>query len=601
MTMPGWYPDPHDPVWLRYFDGQQWTNDRQPAVQGPPAEQPAAEPRQDADLTMPRPASGAGSAPVPPSYPPAQQPTAYLPGGEPYAPPGQWAPQPAQQPAEPPAQWPQQPTTQPTQWLQQPAEWNAQPDRWTAPPAAEWTPPPGGQWAPTPPRRRRRLPLVLVLSVVLVAGLLTGGWFLLRKDKAPDFTFNGKAVNQPDVTLSQAEKALDVIVAQRHGAKSPDTRCYFGLAANPPKGAKKTDVDTAARCGPVLFIDGDAHRTYLSFPLTSTPSTHGSVSLAAAAAPISQDPSTVPADVSLRRPDDAKPPATGGLKVPEPPPATKNTLVAAFLTGQGVPAAPHDALMASLRGGIKLTKLGIVKRYGSGDNARTAPSGQRLVAFTYTSVPGQIGSVSPTHSQIGISLNGGGSRRLPSPGTGQVIVAAIPVHGRADVVLFVDNIRQTISLPEGKPGPSNLAVLRRSRIDAPLSVNKPMTIRFTQAGGSANLSGRVTATHALIGYWTDDGRHHASKGSKALLWMDFRFRIPNETSQTGVDAPLLTIKPAGGTAIRAKDLDPSDKVFAVFEVPATFTRGTVTIRGTEPGATAITVVTPIQFTVSMPK
>jgi hypothetical protein len=83
--------------------------------------------------------------------------------------------------------------------------------------------------------------------------------------------------------------------------------------------------------------------------------------------------------------------------------------------------------------------------------------------------------------------------------------------------------------------------------------------------------------------------------------MDFRFRIPNETSQTGVDAPLLTIKPAGGTAIRAKDLDPSDKVFAVFEVPATFTRGTVTIRGTEPGATAITVVTPIQFTVSMPK
>ena len=46
MTNPvaNWYPDPHDPNQLRYWDGQQWTEHRAPKqpVQQPP--QPAVEP-----------------------------------------------------------------------------------------------------------------------------------------------------------------------------------------------------------------------------------------------------------------------------------------------------------------------------------------------------------------------------------------------------------------------------------------------------------------------------------------------------------------------------------------------------------------------------
>jgi hypothetical protein len=194
--------------------------------------------------------------------------------------------------------------------------------------------------------------------------------------------------------------------------------------------------------------------------------------------------------------------------------------------------------------------------------------------------------------------------RRPRPGQldGRihVIVAALAAGGSAELVLRVDGIRQTIALPSEKPGPSNLAVLRRGRIDAALSVNKPMTIKFTRAGATANVSGRVTATHALIGYRTDHGKHHASNGSTTLLWMDFRFRVPNQADQTGVDAPLLTVTPLGGRPIRAKDVDPTDKVFAVFEVPATFARGTVTISGTEPGTTSIRVVTPVRFNVTIP-
>ncbi len=606
MTMPGWYPDPNDPAWLNYFDGQRWTGDRQQATTPMPAQQPAQQSADVSDLTMPRPASGYAAGSALPWSRPAQQPAPYqehvaFPPGPSQAPPAGQLPLSGQVPVSghAPARGQAPPGPSPAPWAAQQDQWSAQQSGW-APQATEWSPR-DGAWEPRGRRSRRRLPLILTLSLVLVAGLLAGGWFLLHKSKGPQFTFAGKRITQPDATLSQAEKALNVMVAQRHGAKDADTRCYFATQSAPPKGTKKTDVDTAVRCGPVLFVDGDPHRTYLSFALTSAPSAHGSVSAAAASAPISADPAAPPAGLTLSRPDGKTPPGDGGLQVPPPPPAAKGALVAAFLTGQSLPDAPRDALMASLRGGVKLTKVGVVKRYGSGDDARSAPAGQRLVAFTYTSVAGQIGNVTPTGSATGLSVNGRGSRRLPSPAKGQVIVAAIPNGARADLVLYLDHIRQTISLPDGKPGPTNLAVLRRSHIDARLSVNQPMTIKFTQGGASANLSGRVTATHALIGYWTDDGKHHASNGSKALLWMDFRFRVPNQADQTGVDAPLLTIRPSGGAPIRAKDLDRSDKVFAVFEVPATFTRGTVTISGKEPGSTAITVVTPVKFTVSIAK
>ncbi len=32
MTSPGWYPDPHDPRLVRWFDGEQWTGHAAPAL-----------------------------------------------------------------------------------------------------------------------------------------------------------------------------------------------------------------------------------------------------------------------------------------------------------------------------------------------------------------------------------------------------------------------------------------------------------------------------------------------------------------------------------------------------------------------------------------
>ena len=73
MTMPGWYPDPQDPSWLQYFDGQRWTGDRQPASGVIPAVR--VEPGVS-ELTVPRHALP-DAAPFPPGIHPPSYPAVF--------------------------------------------------------------------------------------------------------------------------------------------------------------------------------------------------------------------------------------------------------------------------------------------------------------------------------------------------------------------------------------------------------------------------------------------------------------------------------------------------------------------------------------------
>lgn len=551
MTTAGWYPDPEDTTSVRYFDGDHWTDDRHPT----------------ATLPAYRPPEPEEYSPVEPYRPPAlPSPAPSLPGYSDPLPAGDFS----------------------TTLLDGHADedddsWRSTPRRRSATP------------------RRRRRPVVIAICAAVLAGGLTGGWFVLHRSSATAFTFDGHTIADPSAPLQQAEKSVDALVASRHGVKSAATRCYYAVAAKPPPGAKKTDVDSALRCGPVLFVDGDATRTYLSYPLSSSTRPDGDVVLTPAAHPINAQPGLAPIGYTLRRPDKRTAPVNPGLDVPAPRAAAADTLIAADIGNQPLPDAPNSAVMVSLRGGVRLTKVGPVDRFGTGDSARSAPPGQQLIAFTYMSVPGQVANNAPPPNQLGVSVNDGPARAIPASTGGQAVVVAVPANGHADLVLNADGVRQTLALPSGAPGPSNLAVLRRNSIDATLAVNQPITIKFTRPGGTTSLAGTVSVTHALLGYWTDDGKHHASSGGKALLWMDFRFQAPHQQNETGIDAPLLHLTSAGGgSPIVAEDVDPSNRVFAVFEVPADFTKGTVTISGSEPGNPAITVVTPVTFPVTLP-
>ncbi|MDT4946003.1 MAG: hypothetical protein QOH14_2736, partial [Pseudonocardiales bacterium] len=153
--------------------------------------------------------------------------------------------------------------------------------------ATPWQPP---EWQPPPPpaqprRRRGRLVIAATAAVVVAAGLTA--WLVWPSE--PTLTYHGRRIADPGAVLTAAESSVHALVTTRHGVDSAATRCYFTEQRKAGSGSKKTDVDALLRCGPVLFVDGDRAKTYLSIPLTSAPDSGSKVTLTPGVTPRSND------------------------------------------------------------------------------------------------------------------------------------------------------------------------------------------------------------------------------------------------------------------------------------------------------------------------
>ncbi|MEO9140543.1 MAG: DUF2510 domain-containing protein, partial [Jatrophihabitans sp.] len=464
MADAGWYPDAQDPHAQHYFDGENWTGQRRPNTPNAPGQGPAAPPD---DATVRRgDLAGMGA---PPMFH-AQEPQS---GSHPdpaptWAAPAQSGYPPAQSGYQSPAQHGSWPTPQDQYAAQHPVP----------PQAGPWQPQGApSQWAPTPPPRRSRTPLIIagVAVVAVVAGLVT---FLAWPDDPPAFTFDGLEVAAGATTLTKAETALDTAVQTRHGAKNDDTRCYFARPKTTGSGAKKSDVEDALRCGPVLFVDGEKSAAYLRVPLTHEQS-NGKVTLTPQSDLTSIQPTSL-GDVDLVRPDGKKAPdGIGNLEVPAPPPANKDLLTTTSLGSTSPPPSLTGATMVGKSTKVTLASAGEIARYGSGDDARSAPAGQKLIAFQVSYGPGDVSSSGGTRASL--VIDGSTPRDLPSASGDTYVVAAIPSGASAVVSLVDGGFTQTLGLPDGKPGNANIAVLRRANKTG--YVGQTKTVIFKISGG----------------------------------------------------------------------------------------------------------------------
>jgi hypothetical protein len=492
MAEAGWYPDPGNPGWLRYFDGNEWTEHRDPIA-----------------------------------------------------------------------------STVPTDWQ------------------------PTGTFPPVPPpvqpsrsTNRGRLLLIGGVVLVLVAGLLTGGYFLFLRG-GPTLTYQGHQISDAKGVLTTAESNLSAVVSKRHGAKAADTRCYYAVPTTAAPGAKKTDVDQDLRCGPVLFVDGDAAQSYLNFGLRNS-QTSGQAKLTVASQPEAPTPAAIPADFTLKRPDGKTPPSgSGGLTPPAPPAADKGVLVSADIGSQNLAKAPDSAVMGSLSGGISLTNLGPVTRYGSGDSARSAPAGQKLIAFKTAGAPGNDATSSDLSASAGVSVDGSAAKPLPTK-VGAYYVLAVPTSVKtADLVLANAGLTQSISLLDGKPGPNNIAVLARKNRVVSTPATAPVTFTYSpEVGfedGSSGTSQTATATFNsgdLSYVNTATGTAvTASSAKTAILHLDVYYAAVHDPGPFAFPADLVTFTPTGGAPIAAKDIGGAKGVYLIFEVPAGLTTGTITLSG----------------------
>jgi hypothetical protein len=428
------------------------------------------------------------------------------------------------------------------------------------------------------------------------------------------FTYRGKPVKNANATLKQAETNLNHLVADRGGVAGGSARCYFAVPTHPAAGAKSSDVQSNLRCGPVLFVDGDPGREYLSFALTAN-AAGGSVTLTPAANPASANPEAEPANVNLERPDGAKPPAgSGGLLPPTPPAAQANSLGTGSVT-QPAGTKPVTAIIGSYGGGITITEIGPVTRYGTGDNARSAPANQRLYAFKLGPAAGNSGDVKDLSGDTTLTVDSGKPQALPPPTSGQAIVAAVPDTAKSVELILTDSgLKQSFSLLTEKPDPNNIQVLARShRSIAPGITNNATYNYSTKVVFADHVTGQtqtavIKLATATLAYRDDTNNFTASGTDKALLIPDVVYTGSHDGGPYGVDTSLLTFTPTGGAAIPAKNIssDPT-KIRNVFEVPAGVTSGTITVGGTatetfsgSASTYTVTVAAPVNFPVDFP-
>jgi hypothetical protein len=437
------------------------------------------------------------------------------------------------------------------------------------------------------------------VAVLVAAGLIT---WLVWPSQTTALTYQGTTIAAPGTVLQSAESTVKKLVADRHGAMNEQSRCYFSKPTKRPSGAKKTDVDDHLTCGPVLFVDGDPANAYLAVPFRSE-NAGGKAQLTPTDSLADVEPAAVPDSVTLVRPDGKSTPSgTGGLSVPKPPAADKDVLTAAQLGETSPPPALEGATMIGRSSGVTVLAAGSIDRYGSGDDARSAPAGEQLIAFKVRTESGDVDKNGS--ATVSVAVAGSAPRPLPRiSGPDDYVVVAAPTSAAVSLQLADGGFTQELSLPDGKPGAGNIAVLARKHRTATIGKKVDVPVHLRGAGGSADVTFHASAAIASLDFWVPNhtDRHPAS-AANAMLSVDLDYTDPHSPGHTyGFDPQLLKLRLPDGKLVAAHNIAAAGKIFNVFEVPADFTSGTLQVAGSETvGSVTLTITHAVGFAIAIP-
>lgn len=447
----------------------------------------------------------------------------------------------------------------------------------------QWQAQGGGPGAAPPKTSNRRL--FAILAAVLVAALVGGGlFFFLRGD---DITYQGRDVVEPEKVLSEAESTLNRIVEERHGVASDSTLCYFVA-----KNADTTDIEDRVVCGPVLFVDGDAAKPYLTFPLQAS-SGDGDARLTVSTEPDSPEPAELDNPDLLRRPDGVTPPdGNGGLSVPEPPRAEAGIFTVVPTETIDLESTPATARVGSPTMSIELSGIGEPERYGRGDDARRPAENEKFVAFELASAPGERGPVADF--SLTVQVDDADPVALPEgadlPGGPVRMAISVPDDtGDISLVVTEGTLVQRISLTTGEPDPGNIAVWQRTNRSQALTFSQAITLRASQPGFvTEDLAGTLTARQVDLNYFAGPNLDRTPSGpGQALLVVDAILDLAGQVGQ--LEPPFWSLTLPDGTVLPAGDLNDDPSLISIaFDVPASFTGGTLNFGGVLTTASGLT-------------
>jgi len=418
------------------------------------------------------------------------------------------------------------------------------------------------------------------VTLALVGG---GLYFFLS---GADVTYQGRNIVEPEKVLTDAESGLDRIVDERNGATNDETSCYFVA-----KNADTTDIEDRLVCGPVLFVDGDESQPYLVFPLQASTG-DGDATLTVAAEPESPEPAEVANADLLVRPDGASPPeGSGGLAAPEPPRAEEGIFTVVPGGGVELETTPATARIGSPTMSINLLGIGEAERYGQGDDARRPAEGEKFIAFEMASGAGEAGPI----GEFAVAVQAGEEDPVPLPEGGlseEPVIMAISVpNDTEDLSLIVTEgaLVQKLSLITGEPDPGNIAVWQRTNRAQTLTYTQAFSVRQSQPGFvTADFPVVLTVDRVLLTYFAGPNIDKApSAPSQALLDLDTVLDIAGSRGQ--VDPVFWSLTLPDGAVVPAVDLNDDPTLIEIyFEVPASFTEGTLNFGGVSTDPSGLT-------------
>ncbi|MDT4936604.1 MAG: hypothetical protein QOG80_275, partial [Pseudonocardiales bacterium] len=101
---------------------------------------------------------------------------------------------------------------------------------------------------------------------------------------------------------------------------------------------------------------------------------------------------------------------------------------------------------------------------------------------------------------------------------------------------------------------------------------------------STTLTFHTTSEGTRLQFWLPaQPKSHPVRTGDAFLFMILTYTDPNQPGTNfGFDPELLTLRLPNGTTVQARNISTkSDRLLNVFEVPASFTTGTVIVSGSE--------------------
>lgn len=445
---------------------------------------------------------------------------------------------------------------------------------------------------------------------------------------APAVTYAGHDVKDVTTFLASLEKQFrsEVTAGGQPANVAAGAHCYLATTG------EQHAVAGQAFCGPVLHQFGDASKPWDAYTLVyggdADSPTLGVKGHATTGVQL-------PAGTSFVGPDGGAPPkSTAGLTVPPPPELEAGTVQSlSSETGDKLQAIA-DGRLIGYSADFRERGVATLDVVGRGTEQRRAASGQKLLLVRYDWSGSEA---TPTWTYGGTTTGGDGKALLTlvvdgartslddvvQTGEGKLMVLSVPASASSVQLEFGQyGVEQHLDLRTGQRDTDAPAVLYRSAAATQsqddttgvvATVNQEFSLPFQRGDMFDGTYPTTVIVKAMdLEYWVSTTKH-ASAPDKALLRFDVQTGGGN-TWYGAVDPNRVVLKADDGTTYQAQTDNKDDDYNLIndrywFEVPATFTGGTVTITpgvvhqtqsGFFAGADLDYKTSSAQFTVRMP-